>query len=499
MEMRRKMSTVVMVMAAIGLAAGATHAATLISEDFQSPMYPNNTDDPSFTGWTFTYNNPQHLNSRLSAATPGGTSDFPGANGNQGIQFEWTNVEGSYTVSAPSWNTGDVFELTVDVAPQQWNGANDRYFAPSLIQGGTTIWSANTLMDKWSGSPVWEQKQYYIPTTGFTSGTDITLHLDHTGQRGLYLDNVNLKVDVDPGDNDPPLPNPPTWDTAPTVFDYTSVFMSVNPASDPYGVEYLFTNTTTANNSGWQDSTQWVEGGLDQTTSYDYSVIARDKSPSQNATSAATDSATTDGLDGLIFSSGFEYPKYSNGTLKPDFFGWEWTGNVRSRTSANQSDVPCDDHPDTPNQVIQFEYTQHTGTRATSHLASADEVYTLTLNASPQSWHGQDARSLIAILLGSDVVWSDTVALPLYDNFGRNPWTQAQTFTFVILGSDLPAAAIGQPLSVKIQSSGERGIYFDNVMLTYASATVIPEPATMGALGLAVAGLGGYVRKRRRS
>jgi len=486
--------SVVLAIAAVGVLAlaGAAHAATLISEDFQSPLYPNNTPNPAFAGWDTSTG---AVKSRVSPAT----GDFPGGSGNQGLQLEWTNAEPFYTVTAPTWSAGDVFQLTLDVAPQQWNGSRDRYIAPSLIQGGSTIWSANTLMDKWSGTPTWEQKQYYIPTTGFTSGDDLTLKLDHTGQRGIYLDNVLLTVDAPPVDNDPPLPNPPTWDTAPTVFDYTSVFMSVNPASDPFGVEYLFTNTTTGINSGWQDSTQWVDSGLDQNASYDYQVIARDKSPNQNATGPATDSATTGGLEGLIFSSGFQFPMYPNGTLTPDFVGWEWSGAARSRTSASQSDVPCDDHPATPNQVMQLEWTSATGTRATSHLISADEVYTLTLNASPQSWHGADDRYLVAILLGDTELWSDTVELPKYDNFGRNPWTEAQTFTFVIPGSDLPAAAIGQPLSVKIESSGSRGIYFDNVMLTFATTgpDIIPEPSTVLIWSL-LAGLGIGVGWRRR-
>ena len=494
---------VLAIVAAIGLLAGTASAVPLVGENFQIPLYANNTDDPSFPGWSFTYNNPQHLNSRLSAATPGGTSDFPGANGNQGIQFEWTNVEGSYTVSAPSWNTGDVFELTVDVAPQSWNGANDRYFAPSLIQGGSTIWSANTLMDKWSGSPIWEQKQYYIPTTGFTPGTDVTLHLDHTGQRGLYLDNVNLSVDAAPVDNDPPLPSPPQWKTVPTVFDYTSAFMSVSPASDPYGVEYRFTNATTGNNSGWQDSTQWVDSGLDQNANYDYQAIARDKSPSQNPTSAATDSATTGGLEGLIFSSGFEYPEYPNNTANPDFVGWVWTkaGSVKSRTNSSDGLPGGAD-----NQAVQFEYNDAFGTRPTDHGWSDEEIYTVLLNVAPQQWNGGTQRYFQVTLLegdGTELWGSGDVAIPLYNNFGGDPWPSELFFSFDIDGTlfgAIPGAVEGSPLSLKVaHPTGQRGIYVDNVMLTFAGPDqpdVIPEPATLSLLGL---GALLALRRRRRS
>ena len=39
----------------------------------------------------------------------------------------------------------------------------------------------------------------------------------------------------------------------------------------------------------------------------------------------------------------------------------------------------------------------------------------------------------------------------------------------------------------------------DNISLTYETSEVIPEPLTVCALGLAIAGLGGYGRRRRRA
>ena len=43
------------------------------------------------------------------------------------------------------------------------------------------------------------------------------------------------------------------------------------------------------------------------------------------------------------------------------------------------------------------------------------------------------------------------------------------------------------------------GLRVDDLVGTYQLASAIPEPATMCALGLAVAGLSGYIRKRRRA
>ncbi len=90
----------------------------------------------------------------------------------------------------------------------------------------------------------------------------------------------------------------------------------------------------------------------------------------------------------------------------------------------------------------------------------------------------------------------------MYNNFGGNPWTAAQTFTFTIDASTFTAGTEGEPLMLRIGSSGFRGTYFDNVSLTLPDpqdGEDIPEPATMALLGLAVAGLGGYVRRRRKA
>ena len=78
----------------------------------------------------------------------------------------------------------------------------------------------------------------------------------------------------------------------------TTIMMTATTATDANGVEYYFSNTAgPGNDSGWQDSKTYTDIGLTPGTEYTYSVIARDKSSSQNATGASVAaSATTTGV-----------------------------------------------------------------------------------------------------------------------------------------------------------------------------------------------------------
>ncbi len=73
--------------------------------------------------------------------------------------------------------------------------------------------------------------------------------------------------------------------------------MTATTASDPAGVEYYFTETSSnpgGSDSGWQDSPTYEDTGLNDLTQYTYTVKARDKGPSQNETGlSSADSATT--------------------------------------------------------------------------------------------------------------------------------------------------------------------------------------------------------------
>lgn len=299
MRTRKQISgvlAVVVFVAALSLNAGAQ--TNLIDEDFQSPVLPNNTANPSFTGWSWDGGN------SVKARNTVGTSDVPGDHPtvtNQVIQLEWTSAEANYDV-AHGWSSNDIYVLSINASPQSWHGADDRYLDPSLRQqDGTVLWSDSLLMPTYDnfGRNPWtpaQAFQFVIYASNFTAGTEgelLSLKIDHSAQRGIYVDNVSLTEGVLPEDTTPPTPDPMTWEVEPNVVDFTNISMTCSVAVDdsPYGVEYYFENTNTGVNSGWQTGVEgntWTESGLAPSTTNSYRARARDLSPNTNTTDWTT-------------------------------------------------------------------------------------------------------------------------------------------------------------------------------------------------------------------
>ena len=75
-----------------------------------------------------------------------------------------------------------------------------------------------------------------------------------------------------------------------------SVTMTATTATSPvgYDIEYYFANVTDpTHDSGWQDSTIFIDTGLSENTEYTYKVKARDKSVTKNETAYSAEASAT--------------------------------------------------------------------------------------------------------------------------------------------------------------------------------------------------------------
>jgi chitinase len=121
------------------------------------------------------------------------------------------------------------------------------------------------------------------------------------GQGGSDDAALNITVNAQSADTDPPTPDPATFAVAPTADSDTAISMTATTGSDASGpVEYLFTETSGnpgATSSAWQTSTSYTDSGLDASTQYTYTVTMRDSlgntgtvsSPASATTQAAAD------------------------------------------------------------------------------------------------------------------------------------------------------------------------------------------------------------------
>ncbi|MFK7851876.1 MAG: PEP-CTERM sorting domain-containing protein [Akkermansiaceae bacterium] len=209
----------------------------------------------------------------------------------------------------------------------------------------------------------------------------------------------------------------------------------------------------------------------------------------------------------LLVDSDFQDTIYGNGTQlanPPGFAGWTFRpksegGTNYPRARSTSGDVPVG----SGNQVVQLEQLSYVRPSLAqwadhdtgNHAWSSSDVYTLRLNATPQSWNGTQDRWIRPSLLQQDgtVLWESpedaTTKLPSYNSFGGNPWTAAQTFEFTIDASTFTAGTEGDPLMLRIGSSGFRGVYFDNVTLSLPDPVAIPEPSAAMLAGLGLLGL----------
>lgn len=137
----------------------------------------------------------------------------------------------------------------------------------------------------------------------------------------------------------PPTPNPPVWASTPTSSDTGVISMEVAPVSDPYGVEYYFTNTTVSDgthDSGWQSSTSYVDYGLEEGVTYTYTVMARDKSPNANLSAPSAETSAISTITYVLppYQEGFENGMGAWVQVREDDYNWTLqTGSTPTSSS----------------------------------------------------------------------------------------------------------------------------------------------------------------------
>jgi arylsulfatase A-like enzyme len=103
-------------------------------------------------------------------------------------------------------------------------------------------------------------------------------------------------------DTDPPMIDPASFATAPIAVGSAVVTMTATTGSDATGpVEYFFAETSGnpgSDNSGWQTSPTYSDGGLTPETEYTYTVSMRDAvTPTPNVGSPSAPAGATTGTD----------------------------------------------------------------------------------------------------------------------------------------------------------------------------------------------------------
>ena len=220
---------------------------------------------------------------------------------------------------------------------------------------------------------------------------------------------------------------------------------------------------------------------------------------------ASANAATT------LVDEDFETPYIANGKVASGAYGTDFyrgSGDVIwSRNSNVTSDVPgtyVAGDSAASNNVVQQEWNgtnNYFGFTIPTHTWAADLTYTLTMNVAAMTWSGTIQRYVRPELREQDgtILWApaanSTTAVPTIASgnpYGRQAWTSGNTFSWTIDASTFSGTGVtpGNLLDLRINSSGSRGLYFDNIVLT-----VVPEPASFALVGLG--GLLLSIRRRR--
>ena len=238
---------------------------------------------------------------RINGLTPaGGTLGFSMGGGNSAFSgFQLVQV-----------GTGAPDNTPPTPSPMTWASAPAAASSSSITMTATTASDASGVeyfFDETSGNPgatssPWQDSPVYTDAglTANTSYTYIVTARDKSSAHNATTASAPAFATTAAPDATPPTPSPMTWSSAPAAASTSSITMTATTASDASGVEYFFDETSGnpgGSDSGWQNSPTYTDTGLNPSTTYTYTVKARDKSPALNATVVSSvASATTNPL-----------------------------------------------------------------------------------------------------------------------------------------------------------------------------------------------------------
>jgi pectate lyase len=187
--------------------------------------------------------------------------------------------------------------------PEATCDVNTIYFDESDGDAHFSLFINGTCIDQWFASANNDQLIIHNSKAPLVPGDEIRIEAYSSGGELTRTDCIDIKALPPDDDHTPPSPNPMTFAEAPKASGIDSITMTATTASDPAGVEYMFTCTSgSGHSSAWQNSPVYTDTLLQPGTTYTYTVKARDRSNNLNETAPSVPaSATTDEVTpGLI-------------------------------------------------------------------------------------------------------------------------------------------------------------------------------------------------------
>jgi hypothetical protein len=158
--------------------------------------------------------------------------------------------------------------------------------------------------------------------------------------------------------------------------------------------------------------------------------------------------------------------------------GWVNGGTSGSFRPGNPANTTYfDSIPD--GEIIAYS-NDSTITQTVAATVQAGLLYTLMVDVGNRK--EQNFTGSVELLIGSTVIAATGVAAP-----------EGAFSTYTALYTGL-LADVGKSITIRLSSAGAQG-NFDNVRLSDSTGSLVPEPATIGLMGLAV-GLLAFSRKR---